>query len=173
MPNIEDYGAATLLTEHNYMPRLHELVTAARASIDLAIYLIAPPRRDRKSAITRTLDALAAAPARRVRCRLVIATPDRRHPDIALNSASCNYLTRAGWEIRGADPRTTMHSKLWIFDCSTSILGSHNLSAASLVTNVDTSILIRSPQFAAQLSNRFAEIWKNARAKWTPDAANG
>lgn len=154
-----------LLTGHDYTYEVIRLVNAATVQIDLAIYLVNTTGKHQNPARDQLHDALMRAPARGVRCRLLLPAGLKLHSNRPASRDSSAELQAAGWAIRESQPHRLLHSKFWVIDNQTSIIGSHNLSAASLTKNIDTSILIQCPSFAPLLASHFAELWASANAQ--------
>jgi phosphatidylserine/phosphatidylglycerophosphate/cardiolipin synthase-like enzyme len=55
-----------------------------------------------------------------------------------------------------------LHEKFIVIDRQLAILGSHNISRASMASNYDTSLAIHSVQVAERLYRQFWERWRLA-----------
>lgn len=154
-----------LLTGHDYTYEIIRLINAATITIDLAMYLVNTTGKHANPARDQLHDALMRAPARGVRCRLLLPAGLKLHSNHPASRASSTQLHAAGWTIRESQPHRLLHSKFWVVDNKTSVIGSHNLSAASLQQNIDTSILMHCQAFAPLLASHFAELWACANTQ--------
>ena len=53
----------------------------------------------------------------------------------------------------------TLHEKVLLLDKHLSVIGSHNISKASAVSNFDTSLAIESEALAQRIYRQFWERW--------------
>lgn len=110
-------------------------------------------------------DALLAAPARGVTCRMLLPSPDAAGSIGSLDAASRARLRNAGWEIRVATGKGLLHAKAWLFGSRAVWLGSHNLTAASWTTTIDASWRNCGALQITTLQNWFIGHWRTGVAR--------
>ncbi|MDG4594216.1 MAG: phospholipase D-like domain-containing protein [Candidatus Contendobacter sp.] len=155
--------AATLqlLTGDDWGPWLAETLDGAQSSILLSLYMLSHHWRVPSRFKLDLLDTLARCARRGLQCRGILASSETitsRHP---FNEGAARTLIDAGWSIRGMRQRL-LHEKTLLIDRRMVIIGSHNISKASLATNHDTSIAIESQPLADQAWRIFWERWRVA-----------
>ena len=153
---------------------LTRLVNSSKRSLDLtAMYvdLLGIEAREHFNASQMTafgadrgvklFDALKAAAARGVRCRLLLGTLND-----PLNSNEVKtLLTYPSVSARSWDPLPwygggIMHAKLWVSDGSAAYLGSANADWKSLAQVKELGVLVRGRRLTADISSLFDIYWE-------------
>jgi len=138
---------------------LEELVSAAKVSIDAALYRLAN---------ARLVSALAAARQRGVSTRLCLNYNDHyeenRAAQAVLRKHSIAFRLVGGRKGTGSK----MHHKFAVIDGRTVAVGSYNWTMESEQGNYENLVLLRSARVAAAFTGEFEALWKEG---WTPDAA--
>jgi cardiolipin synthase len=126
----------------------------ATTSVDIAsAYFLPGPR---------FLHALRVAARRGVRVRLLVPErSDVRIVALAMNSLYGRLLAD-GAEVFAYSPRV-LHAKTVIFDNRFTMIGSHNLDAASSRFNLECNVIVDSPQFAGIVRESFEADLNDAR----------
>ena len=158
--------AATLqlLTGDDWGPWLIEALKGARASIHFSIYMVSHHWRIPNRFKLDLLETLAKCAQRGLRCRGLLAASESIQSRTPFNQGAAEALTAAGWKIRMMPNPHLLHEKVILLDRRTVVIGSHNISRASLTTNHDTSIAVTSPDLAAQVYRLFWERWRAAES---------
>ena len=123
----------------------------ATTSIHLTMYLITLPAVPAGSAVGRLVDALAAAVGRGVAVEVVLDRASGGGWEGAKNQAAARALAARGIPVVFDAAGTRTHAKALVMDGRTVLLGSSNWSEAALTQNVETNVLIRSPEVARAL----------------------
>ncbi|MDR3492867.1 MAG: phospholipase D-like domain-containing protein [Gammaproteobacteria bacterium] len=100
------------------------------------------------------IGALARAARNGVSVSIITSTHDDKHP-----AKKYNYLTRAGVNLYFSK-HYYIHAKVIIIDNKTAILGSINLTKASIDKNRELAIITRDPAVMTQLKETFDNDWK-------------
>jgi phosphatidylserine/phosphatidylglycerophosphate/cardiolipin synthase-like enzyme len=58
--------------------------------------------------------------------------------------------------------KKTLHEKILLLDKQIAVIGSHNISKASAISNFDTSLAVESVLLAERLYRQFWERWRLA-----------
>lgn len=80
---------------------------------------------------------------------------------VSLNQSAERYLTQAGAKVKFGGKNIITHTKLWLIDQETAILGSHNLTETALTQNFETSIMVKSKEIVRAFKAYFDQIWNS------------
>lgn len=152
-----------LLSENEAIGRSHPqnvdkyfitLIDSARQTLDGAFYDIDDPE---------AVNAFIRAKKRGVRVRLVTeydSLMDKHNPSTPRQSIAA--LKAAGIEIRDDGPSNAglMHHKFMVVDNATVWTGSLNLTTSSIYHHNNNSVMIRSPQLAANYNAEFKRLFE-------------
>lgn len=136
------------------------LIDSATKTLDGAFYDI-----DDAEAVA----AFIRAKQRGVRVRLVTETDslmDKHNPTVPRQSIG--QLRAAGIEIRDDKQAGLMHNKFMIVDNATVWTGSLNLTTSSIFHHNNNSVMIKSPQLAANFNAEFSRMFE--QGIYTPNA---
>lgn len=103
----------------------------------------------------KTVGALAAAAKNGVNVALLTSG--------SLRKKQAAYLTRAGVNIRYSKP-LYIHAKAFIIDDNKAVIGSINLTQASLDDNRELAVITQDPAVIKQLKNTFIHDWDQSSA---------
>ena len=149
----------TPLSGRSYIFKLIEAVALVKFSLDVIQYqwnfYTGKPELDIQK-LNRTVIAKAQSG---IKIRVVLPKEGRDSHLTTINMGASKYLTEAGALVKFGYTFPIVHSKLWIFDNETVILGSHNLSSRSVTVNWETSIMVKSPAVALEYRRYFDSLW--------------
>jgi phosphatidylserine/phosphatidylglycerophosphate/cardiolipin synthase-like enzyme len=141
----------TLLRNQEYADALLSRIAKARTSIVCSFYLfkITESRRNQPRHIAAEL---IEARKRGVAVTVILErgknSQDRLYAD---NRKTAEILSRGGASVHFAAPGVTTHNKIVVIDNRYIFLGSHNLTQGALRYNNELSVLIDSPEMAAEV----------------------
>ncbi len=143
----------TLLANGEFGPALLQGIREARRSVVCCYYLfkMGPGRGNLPR---RIAEELINARGRGVEVTVILETQgggsrnDRLDAD---NHATAAFLTRGGVRVFFDSPAVTTHTKATVIDDRYVYLGSHNLTQGALRHNNELSVLIDSPELAAEV----------------------
>lgn len=140
----------TLLRNREFSEALLQGVRSARTSIVFSYFLF--KTTDARSNLPRRIaDELVRAKRRGVDVTVLL---EREGGDRSTlnesNRETAAFLNRAGIKVFFDSPRTTTHTKIAIIDGRYVYLGSHNLTQSALQHNNELSVLLDSPELAAE-----------------------
>ena len=150
----------TLLTGDDWASWFETSVNEATESIHLSIYMISDHWRSPEVGQLNLVKTLASAAKRGLNCRCIIDQQKVLNRRIKFNTQAATKLQAAGWKIRVMPANKTLHEKVMLIDKSITVLGSHNISKASAISNYDTSLAIESAQLAEKIYRQFWERWR-------------
>ena len=141
----------TLLRNQEYAEELLTRIGKARENIVCSFYLFKISDRQGNQP-RRIADALIGARTRGVTVTVILergkSSQDRLYAD---NRATAALLSRGGVKVYFASPGVTTHNKIVVIDDRYIFLGSHNLTQGALRYNNELSVLIDSPEMAAEV----------------------
>lgn len=161
-PVVEAPDQLQLLTGDDWGPWLIETLKSAEESILFSIYMVSHHWRVPNRFKLDLLESFNDCARRGLRCRGILATSESIQSRSPFNQGAATLLMKAGWKIRGIGKPHLLHEKVILIDQKTAVIGSHNISRASLTTNHETSVAITSQDLAAQVYRLFWERWRAA-----------
>lgn len=158
-----------ILTGNDWAAWYKEHLKAATSSVLVSVYMLSPYWRGPVNTKLDLIADLAAAAQRGLTCRLIVDQPNVNYRTLPFNVRSALRLQEAGWKVRVMPDNPTLHEKVTVIDEAISVVGSHNISKASAVSNYDTSLAVYSPLLADRLKTQFWRRWRLAETlKATP-----
>lgn len=143
---------AALVADAEYRDTLLKKIQEAKRRIICAFYLfkVTDRRGNHPAALAKEL---AHAQRRGVDVTVILEGDDPVGPE---NRAVAGYLTRRGVKVLYPRGRRTTHAKAVVIDDRYVLIGSHNITHAALSKNRELSVLLDSPELAAQ-TTRYLE----------------
>lgn len=144
----------------DYYRETLELFENAKGSIDVLMYHWPPPRSRGKP---RTFDlalALGDALARGVKVRVILNLGLPSDPLRQVNQKTASWLRAKGATVRFWRASQTMHSKLFLVDRTSLILGSHNFSEKAMSKNIEISVLAVGSGEIRKVQDYFNLLWR-------------
>lgn len=143
----------TLLRNQEYADALLGRIAKARTSIVCSFYLF-KITESRKNQPRRIAAALIEARKRGVAVTVILergmSSRDSLDSD---NRNTADILSRGGVNVRFDAAGVTTHNKIVVIDDRYIFLGSHNLTQSALKYNNELSVLIDSPEMAAEVKS--------------------
>lgn len=137
-----------VVTPGNSRLRIQTLIANATTSLDIALYYLSD---------TSIRAALFTAKNRGVTIRVMLASTD----EIPENGATATALTNAGISVRTLR-NPVMHAKVIIADGVAALVGSNNMSQASLSNNREVGVIMRESGPVQIVRSRFEGDWTAA-----------
>ena len=151
-----------LLTGDDWAPWFVNAVDQAVSSVHLSIYLLSDHWRSPEVGNLDLVNTLAQASVRGLNCRCIIDQPHVVNRQLKYNIKAAAKLQASGWKIRVMPDKKTLHEKILLLDKQIAVIGSHNISKASAISNFDTSLAVESVLLAERLYRQFWERWRLA-----------
>ena len=141
----------TLLRNQEYAEALLKGIGNARESIVCSFYLF-KITETRNNQPARIAEELVRARRRGVAVTVILEKgKNDRDKLYEENRNTATLLSRGGVNVHFALPGVTTHNKIVVIDRRYIFLGSHNLTQGALRYNNELSVLIDSPEMAAQV----------------------
>lgn len=151
-----------LLTGDDWAPWFVNAVDQAVSSVHLSIYLLSDHWRSPEVGKLDLVNTLAQASVRGLNCRCINDQPHVVNRQLKYNIKAASKLQASGWKIRVMPDKKTLHEKILLLDKQIAVIGSHNISKASAISNFDTSLAVESALLAERLYRQFWERWRVA-----------
>ncbi|MGZ8944326.1 MAG: phospholipase D family protein [Methylococcaceae bacterium] len=151
-----------LLSGDDWAPWFVEHIDQALSSLHLSIYMISDHWRSPDVGKLNLVDILVNAGLRGLSCRCIIDQPHVLNRRLPFNTKAARKMQAAGWKIRIMPAGKTLHEKILLIDKNLVVIGSHNISKASAISNFDTSLAVDSPLLAERVYRQFWHRWRVA-----------
>lgn len=170
-PLSDPNASLILLAGDDWGPWLARSLKATTQSVLVSIYMISPYWRVPNRHGLNLLGLLQECGRRGLYCRALLADPRQINTREAFNTRSGAALIEAGWKVRTMKGPHVLHEKVLVLDERITLIGSHNLSKASLTSNHDTTLAVESTLLAQQVKRLFWTRWRLGAAFAPPAAA--
>jgi phosphatidylserine/phosphatidylglycerophosphate/cardiolipin synthase-like enzyme len=151
-----------LLSGDDWAPWFVQQVEQASSSLHLSIYMISDHWRSPEVGKLNLVKSLVNAGLRGLTCRCIIDQPHILNRRLPFNTKAARKMQAAGWKIRIMPSGKTLHEKILLLDKQLVVIGSHNISKASAISNFDTSLAVDSAALAEQVYRQFWQRWRVA-----------
>jgi phosphatidylserine/phosphatidylglycerophosphate/cardiolipin synthase-like enzyme len=142
---------------------LPSIIDGATKSLDLCMYLLAPPSDCTHAAMRELWAALDRAPRRGVACRAVIHAGSRTWPGMEAGRRSVAALKASKWDAREWKGGKILHAKQLVIDGAAVVMGSHNWTQSALLANGEASTWIIDRHVAEAAAQWFELVaWRNS-----------
>ncbi len=144
-------GRVTLLKNRDYATAFLKGIREARSSIIVSTYLFKVT--DAGNNLPRRIaEELISARRRGVAVTVILENSSDRTDNLNReNHHTADILARGGVKVFFDSPRITSHAKVAVIDGRYVYLGSHNLTQGALAHNNELSVLVDSPEMAAEV----------------------
>jgi len=143
-----------------YAFQVLELIRRASASIDVLSYVVkfnTYKKSDKANLIYLALKNFAAK-GRPV--RVILDYPKPYKPNYNCNRFSVRRFKEASFNVKYLHSGQTQHAKLFIFDQSLALFGSHNWTTKSVISRYDVSLFLNDPGVVSYLNNYYNSLWQ-------------
>ena len=154
---------AILLTNEAYFSALLKAIDEAQSEIFMSIFSFKAGVH-KNSYPDRVLGHLAKAVKRGVKIIVILETTGNRSDELNIqNRETGKLLEEKGVKVYFDSPYKTTHTKLIVIDQRLVLLGSHNLTQASMKYNNEASILLDRSELAKRARDYMLTIMKEAK----------
>lgn len=145
-------GKVFMLADHNYAEALLGGIRKARKDIAGCFFLF-KASESRGNLPMAIVNELIAAHKRGVSVTIELEQdPGGKGAVYEQNRRAATLMTEAGIRVRFDAPKTTTHVKAMVIDGRHVYIGSHNLTQSALKHNNELSVMIDSPELAAEVA---------------------
>jgi len=103
--------------------------------------------------------AVAATPQRGVTVRAILHREALKSHLSRINGHTATKLQRYGVDVRMGNTMKIIHAKFWVFDFTTAIICTHNISNRAVKSNAEVGVLLTNPEDVAALHDYFIKLW--------------
>lgn len=153
----------TVINDAGYIPFLRQCISAAKKFIYISSFKIEIISKPRGRKLKELFEDLISKAKNGVDVKLLINWHNDRRSVAKTNLFASHYLRKNGIAIRHLKNNRCCHSKLFIFDESTAVIGSHNLSIRSCGNNFEISLMTDDAESIKELSSIFIHSWQDAQ----------
>lgn len=146
----------------DYCHHVLSLLSSSTSSIDILCYVFTFNVHRRSDRANLIYTALSAFQRTTGTVRFVLDNPKVHKPNYHPNKFATRRLLESSIPVRYPHSGDTQHVKLFIFDKTKAILGSHNLTPSSLRSSLDLSVLLDDPPSLRYLTAYFESIWQSS-----------
>lgn len=148
--NVFPNSSITVLVDRDYLPALKDAIDKAKKEITLSFYHF-KTKGSKDSYPDVIMASLIAASQRGVKVLVLLEQGrDSGEGNTRENMQTLERLRKMGVIVYLDSPFTTTHTKMAVMDGKHTFIGSHNLTQSGLKYNHEISVLIESPQVAAE-----------------------
>lgn len=151
--------SALLVPSEKYFNVLLKQIESARKEVKGTVFSTFLDEGKDKRLTTQIFKALASAWDRRLIVRLLINSKHEPAYISKGNKLLFESLQKAGVPARYYPPNVMLHAKMWVFDGSRVLIGSHNLSMQSFTSNVECSVLLTDETICRDVLDFFDYHW--------------
>ncbi len=149
--DVPSAARVTLLKNREYATAFLTGIREARSSIVISTYLFKVTEAG-DNLPRRIAEELISARRRGVAVTVILESSSDLSDNLNReNHHAADILSRGGVKVFFDSPRITSHAKVAVIDGRYVYLGSHNLTQGALVHNNELSILVDSPEMAAEI----------------------
>ena len=153
---------STIAVDRQIYPLISDVIRSTTKTLCLAFFQMT---LDEKHLVGLPLNIYSSLKSRKddgVNIRVILNQKFANAIQKELNSRTLKLLRNTGIDIKWADPKRVLHTKLIISDGEKAVLGSMNMTVTSLVDNREVAVYICSPLVKQILVPYFEEIWQRS-----------
>jgi DNA uptake protein ComE-like DNA-binding protein len=153
---------AEILVNNAYVGAMLDLISSAKNTLKLAAFVatVAPGEHPGEGPQI-ILEALATQAAAGVNVQVILDRdePGQPYHSSAINRQTIEWMRAARIAVKQDEPATLFHSKFLVADQSRVIVGSHNLTQASISKTYELSVRLDGMPLANEFAHRFDVLW--------------
>lgn len=157
-PNDDIRGWCGLNKENSFLA-FKELFCCAQKEILIATYQIKTSAPNKTSLVNSLISILYSKLLAGVEVKILL---NQKYPLSHMRGiawASYKRISKIGINIKFADPKKVLHSKLIIVDNKIIYIGSQNLTNTALASNIETGLIINCVSIAEHFREYYNKIW--------------
>jgi len=147
--------------DRQYLKTVVPLIKAAKDEILVAVYEWAWYDHQQAGTAQDVNRAVCSQGDRGITIKAILHHDYQTSHLSKLNRKSASRLRRHGAEIHFGSQKVIMHAKLWVFDATTAVICTHNISTRALTTNRELGVVFTDPAEVKQVHDYFYEIWNH------------
>jgi len=149
----------TVLIDETYQSVLLENIRRAQSSIYATVYYVSYREKKYNDIISQVMRTLIEQANRGVQVKLLVHKGNVPRVMFNQNRKLKDIMKNTGVQVRYWNSSRILHAKLFLFDRSVAMLGSHNLSNTSMRQSVELSVVLSDNIEIAKLNKKYDEWW--------------
>lgn len=149
----------TILNDREFFPALIKNIDSAKKEIIFSVFSFKTTSKT-GSFPDKIVESLVIAVKRGVDITVILEDGKKTDDVFSANLETARKLKTAGIKVYFDSEKKTNHTKLYLFDETQVIVGSHNLTQSALKHNSEASILINSPKITKKYKEYIEKIKK-------------
>lgn len=130
-----------LITGADAAKTIRAEIDSARFFLRTCIFVATLPSASSHRAYRELWQAITGAPRHCQECQIIIAGGTPNSTQDITNRRVVTHLMGNGWKVWTKKGTKIAHAKVWVFDDERVIVGSHNLTSAAMLGNIEASII--------------------------------
>ena len=158
----------------DYLTYLTDLIRNAESSIELLMFAARYYQGKSGNKVNEFWQLLNRTAARGVLVRVLLNSNFYQGDSAQHNRFIAGHFKAPNFHAALSGKSTRLHSKLFIVDDRIVVVGSHNYSTRAFSSNFETSVVVYSPEVAAEFKSHFERLWKSRQlVEGRPSCING
>jgi len=150
-----------LLFNEQWALRLKQIISYARKEILISTFKAEISSNPKARVLNSLFDEIAAASKRGVSVKVLLNWNAEKRRVPRTNLKAQRFLLANGCKIRHLKRNRCIHTKLFIIDQGLMVLGSHNLSLNSVISNYELSAIITTDKLIEEARQGFFELFND------------
>lgn len=158
-----DGGMIKVLTGGDFLQEVVKQIRGAEASIWVAMFEWSWYPGQRTGTVQDINRELCIRAKNRTDVRVLLHNESIGRTLHRINRRTGLHLRQNNVEVRWGNTGKPLHAKVWLFDGGRVIIGSHNISARSVRTNYEVSVLVDDFNEVKRVVQWFEGLWAKGR----------
>ena len=158
-----DHNLGLLLIDEQFLPQAMAMLDSAKKEIAISTFKLEITDKPRGRNLRAFFMKLVEKCKSGVQVNILFNCHDNRHATPRTNLPASAFLKKAGADVRYLKDNRCCHAKTLIVDREMALIGSHNLSVMSCVSNFEVSYLTPDVEIVNRLSDVFAHSFNAAK----------
>lgn len=151
-----------IIHDNDFLNKARCLIASAKKSIDICTFKVEITSHHRGRHLSNFFNEIFDKRAAGIPVRFMFNWNNKRRACPSTNKSALGHFKKHKLDIRVLNRDRCCHAKMILVDSEIAILGSHNLSVASVSLNFELSYLVYDPIAVAGLQKIFSDLFKGA-----------
>lgn len=152
-----------LVADNQYLSQAQALIEQAKKEICISTFKLEFNDKPTGRGLKKLFESIVSRLKAGVKVKVLFNYHEDRHSVPRTNYSTGVFLKNAGADVRYLQNNRCCHAKLLLIDKEKALLGSHNLSIRSCISNFELSYLIPDPETVAQVNAIFEHSFMGAK----------
>jgi len=147
--------------EGQYLPIIVQLIKQAKTELLIMCYEWAWYPSQRTGTAQDINRAVVHAAQRGVKVSVILHHDNPNSHLSKINRKTASRLRRHHVQVKLGSPRKIIHAKFWVFDGSTAVICTHNISNRAVQSNAEIGVVITDPDSVRRTRAYFFSLWED------------